>query len=80
MEYVIEIAKTNGTEMVSLSKGTIVTTTRSMEFASKFKVRARAETIAKRLQGATIAPYYGGIVVSNKATVQGPQADRVRRN
>lgn len=80
MEYVIEIAKANGTEMVSLSKGTIVTTTRAIEFASKFKVKARAEAVARKLQNATVAPYFGGIVTSNKANVQGPQADRVRRN
>jgi hypothetical protein len=80
MEYVIEIANPKGTEMVSLSKGTVVTTTRAIEFASKFKVRARAEAIARKLQDATVAPYFGGIVTSNKATVQGPQTDRVRRN
>jgi len=63
MEYVIEIAKTNGTEMVSLSKGTIVTTTRSIAFASKFKVRDRAEAVARKIQGATVEPFFGGLSI-----------------
>jgi hypothetical protein len=79
MEYVIEITKPAATEYVSLS-GKVVNTTRTMEFASRFKVKARAEAIAKRLTQATVAPYYGGIVTSNKSTVNGPQADRIRRN
>ena len=79
MEYVIEITRPAATEYVSLS-GTVVNTTRSMEFASRFKVKARAERIARKLQDATVAPYFGGIVTSNKSTVNGPQADRIRRN
>jgi tartrate dehydratase beta subunit/fumarate hydratase class I family protein len=79
MEYVIEITRPAATEYVSLS-GKIVNTTRDMTYASKFKVKARAETIARRLQNATVAPYFGGIVTSNKSNVTGPQADRIRRN
>ena len=79
MEYVIEIAKPAATEFVSLS-GKAVNTTRNMEFASKFKARERAEAITKKLANASVMPYYGGIVTSNKACVNGPQADRIRRN
>jgi len=79
MEYVIEITRPTATEYVSLS-GKIVNTTRTMAFASKFKVKARAETIARKLTDAKVAPYFGGIVTSNKSEVSGPQADRIRRN
>ena len=79
MEYVIEITRPAATEYVSLS-GKVVNTTRAMEFASKFKVKARADAIARKLTDATVAPYFGGIVTSNKSTVNGPQADRIRRN
>jgi len=80
MEYVIEISKPQATEMVSLSKGKTVTTTRSIEFASKFKARARAEKIALGIQNAQVVPYFGGVVTSNKSNVPAPQADKIRRN
>lgn len=79
MEYVIEIAKPNATEYVSLSKG-VVYTTRSIEFASKFKVQQRASKVAAGIVSATVQPFFGGVVTSNKSTVNGPQADKIRRN
>jgi hypothetical protein len=77
MEYVIEITKPNATEYVSMSKG-VIYTTRDIKFASKFKVRARAEKFTPA--NGQVQPFFGGVVTSNKATVTGPQTDRIRRN
>lgn len=79
MEYVIEIARPAATEFVSLSKFG-VTATRSIQFASKFKVSARAQKIALGIQNAQVVQYFGGVVTSNKSVVVAPQADKIRRN
>jgi len=79
MEYIIEITKQDRTEYVSLSKG-VIYTTRSIEFASKFKVQHRASKVATGIVNATVQQFFGGVVTSNKSTVTGPQADKIRRN
>lgn len=75
-EYVIEVSNKDGevTHLVVMNgdrKTTSLTiaSKSGYEFASKFKVKERAEKIAKKIEGAKAVLSFGGYVNSTKSAV-----------
>jgi hypothetical protein len=56
-------------KLVLVEKDGSTSTTLNFGFATKFKVKARAEKVAAKLEGAQVVPSFGGWIHGTKRTV-----------
>lgn len=81
-EYIIEIKYGNEvTHVVTLlgdrkTPALTVASYTGYKYATKFKVKARAQKVADKLVGAVVVPSFGGYINSSKSTVA-PVASKV---
>lgn len=74
MEYLIEITDgTNVTHLVQVERDGVTSnvkaTPSAYSFCTKFKVKSRAENVAKKIPNARVVPSFGGFVYGTKSNV-----------
>lgn len=69
-EYLIEVNQNGRMNVVVVQRAAKTTTlTSDYKYGTKFKVKTRAEDIAKKIPGACVVPSFGGYVNSTKSSV-----------